>query len=784
MRRRIFWIILLGLAAALRLHAQFIWTGDGATPDLIFEPNNWQGNVAPGGISGTEDISFGDISPTSHYNILTPTSSFRDINFGGSDRPYYTFIGDGPSTLTLNRSINVASGPEVVFDSNIQISLTSGAHPIAIVPGTTLHLLGDIVGSGGLTLNGGGLLHLLGTNSYGGDTIVHQGTLSLESNLSLLDGTDFTIGELNGDIGTLEITGGATLENDTSIIGNLAGSTGSVILQISGTTWNNRTYLYVGGAGTGSLEIYDGATVSTPDVSIGNNTGGSGTLLVSGAGSTLDVVNTLYAGSQGLGILQVENGASVTSTGGSIGNNAGGTGVVTVIDAGSSWVNAANIIVGGASTGSLTVSDGAIVTTSSSTVASNSGVQGTLSVVDGGTFNASGNLIIGDYGTGTLYMSGGGQINTGGTAAIGTNPGSYSIAYIGDPTTQWTIGNTLTVGDAGQGALFLFNGAKVSINSGAGTLELAANVGSTGDLYLGYDGEGYSAGGIVNAATINSASGPGTIFLANDNDSGSPYYLTRDGTSGGTPVNITGYIQVQALGGYNVLAGNNTYSGGTVIYFGTVVAASNNALGGGSVDLNGGSLRLAPGVVLGNVINFNGGGSLSGTGTFSSNITVANGGRISPGNSPGTLNFSNGLTFGANGGMNLEVQYALGAAGTGYDTITVGGAPLDIAATNGTPFKIFLFSLDNAGNAGTVTDFSSGSAFSWTIATSSSGITNFAADKFLIDTSNFSNSLGTGSFSVAQSGNTLLLNFTPVPEPSTYVLLLLGVTAFFFRRRR
>jgi len=53
-------------------------------------------------------------------------------------------------------------------------------------------------------------------------------------------------------------------------------------------------------------------------------------------------------------------------------------------------------------------------------------------------------------------------------------------------------------------------------------------------------------------------------------------------------------------------------------------------------------------------------------------------------------------------------------------------------------------------------------------------------------TSGFANGTAGGSFSFADSGDSLFLDFTPVPEPSTWALMgagLLAVAAPALRRR-
>lgn len=420
------------------------------------------------------------------------------------------------------------------------------------------------------------------------------------------------------------------------------------------------------------------------------------------------------------------------------------------------------------------------------TVTSNVVVNGSSVTLNGGGTWApgAGNLLGNSLG---LIVAGGSTFSLGALAdtigdlrlVSGTLAGTGTLTTTGAFTLEsGTVG--LRLGGTGR-SLFKVTSGTVLLNGSAtytgatnvlgGTLQLGANDRIANNSALVVDGGTFALGAYRETV--------GTVTLASGSITGTSGRLTGsafDLRSGLVSARLVGTSRVatKTTDGIVTLTGANTYTGATNLNAGALVLGS-----GGSISSSS-RITVAAGATLAGVSTTN-----------TAPVTVN--GILSPGAlSPAGLSSIGTLATGAEiwnpGGSYLwqvNSTPALGSAGTNWDRLSIGGS-LALSATNTNPFTVRVVGLTAGGMTGAISGFDNTRGYTWSLLTASA-ISGFSAGEFQVDASAFaaSNPLGGGSFSVAQSGTTLNLVFTPVPEPRTYALLLgMGTLGFLFVRRR
>ncbi|MEO7318445.1 MAG: ParB-like protein [Chthoniobacteraceae bacterium] len=227
-------------------------------------------------------------------------------------------------------------------------------------------------------------------------------------------------------------------------------------------------------------------------------------------------------------------------------------------------------------------------------------------------------------------------------------------------------------------------------------------------------------------------------------------------------------LTIAAGTGIVTLTAVNTYTGTTSVGAGKLVLTGAGSIGQSSVitisvgaefdvsaiafALNAPQKLVNNGTVKGDVDVL---GTIGGSGIFQDTVTTGNGAHIAAGNSPGTLNFSDGLTLGDGTVLDFDL-------GLSSDLLRITGGILDGSGPGGTTVN-FIYA----------PDFVPDSTFTlmdWTGATA----TDLDLSDFV-----FTNAAPT-SFAIV--GNTLQV--TVVPEPGITGLLGLSLAAVFSRRRR
>jgi hypothetical protein len=648
------------------------------------------------------------------------------------------------------------------FTGNGTTTFSTSASNSAILNGTGTAL----TIAGGSTWTGGNL-SIYSNNSSNPVTFVNQGAISTTAGSNAIYG-NYSSGLIFQNSGSVTSSGGTLTLGENS--GDSITNTG-LISATSGGTIDLGYYYYNYGtwSNTGTLSAVGGGTINLGGTFSTANLGGTSATILAGGG-TINITGAL-------------NNSSATL-------NPPTTGVYT--------------LAGGTITGG-TVAGGALTI---------GNTAGTLSGV-----TMSGNFTLPASNHATFYANTNTTF-TGGTTAFASG-GYYDSVYLNGtgtaltiaPSATWTGGMSIYDSSSNpvallvQGVLnhsatnstFYGSGYGLTINN-SGTLESSGG----GSLTLGYytgDTITNQSGGIIeaNAGTMDlDYYQSNTTNLSGNTLTGGPWVAANGGT-----MNFYGAansIVTNAVGTTLVLdgSGSHIYSGTSLQSLeqtlttnnGTLEVLTNRNFPAAAAFANNGSIQLGGGTFSAPSLANGIGSSLSGFGTFSptGGVTIGSGVAVSPGSPAanqyvGELTF-NSLTLGQGGQASFDLVNASGVAGTGYDTITVTGTA-NVTATSGNPFQINFQSINPGTGTPGLATFNMSQTYQWTLLAAAS-LTGFSTADFTLNTVPFANSLGGGTFSLSSNATSIFLNFTPVPEPSTWALLGSGVAvvaAASWRRR-
>jgi hypothetical protein len=786
--------------------------------------------------NGNFQLSAGSGNNTAlNFSANTTLQGGGTVTLNSGDNNGQVWVQQSAGGVTLTNVDNTLQGYGIIGHSGVSFANNPAGTVDANVSGQTLLLngTGNVTNTGLLEATNNGVLQISNIiGNSGGNITANGGTVLINANATIQGGT---LNSLNG--GTLGTgTGAATLDGSTNAITLSAGSTwtGGLGSQVSvlGTIANQGSVQLNAGSGNNTFVNVTADTTFQGGGTVTLNSGdNNGQVYFDEQGGTFTLTNTDNTiqgyGYIGDGGLTLVNGTSGVIDADSSGNTLHLNGSGNVANAGS--LEATN-------GGTLQIST---VVSNSGNVSSNGGTVNIVGgTIQGGTLNGAGletttTATLDGSTNGTLTLSTGGQftgrlgtttsasgtINNQGNIQLNAGSGNNTLLNIA-PNTILEGGGTVTLnsGDDNGQAYVQQSIAGVTLTNAGDVIEGYGIIGSGGLSLLndlagtilanvpGQTLQMSTAGTIANNGTFE---GDGGILSLTSDPSNLAGGTLTGGTwaasNGGTLsfVSTASAIVVNDAtlildGAGSVIqtktgAGNSyqqveqtltTNDGALEVTSNRNFTASNGLANNGLIQLGGGTLT-APS------LTNNPGATLAGYGTFSptGGVAVANGAQLSPGSSVAgqriaTLSFGTPLNFGTGGIFVFDLKNAPSAvAGTDYDTVNVSGA-LSVSATPGSPFAIDLRSINPvSGNLG-LANFNSLQAYSWTLVSAGS-ISGFNTANFSIDTSAFQNSLNGGSFLVGESGNLLTLNFTPVPEPSTWVLMLggAGSIAASIRRR-
>jgi fibronectin-binding autotransporter adhesin len=748
-----------------------------------------------GGKNGASDIQ---LNPVKGSLILSGTI------FNDNSVDYTVYGNDTGSLFTTNLTLNTALGPNAPTQANVDFTVAPGRYTTVQVnasqvwAGTTDVQSGSFTTANGVTLAstaivvGGGIFPTFTTTSA--NTLADGASLTVNGGRLAIGGSD-TVASLAGSGGTIEIASGATLTagnaSSTSYAGSITGGGGftkvgsgtftlSATSSYTGTTTVTAGQLSLGGSNL--LADTSAVAVAGGVLALGGNSDTVGTFAISGGSLTGSGTVTAANYTLGGGTVSANLGSGAVNVTGNASLNGTSNGTTLNLTSGTLTLGSAGRLAATTAVAVTGSAGGALALGGNETIGSLAGVanvalgSNTLTVggnnqstTYSGGLNGAGSLT--KVGNGTLTLSGTNFVN--GTAAI--DGGALAIGSIG------ALQSTSTI-SFGGGTLEYATASFVDYSS---RFSKAA-----GQQYR-VDTNGYN---VAFMSPLTSVGGSLTkLGAGNLQLSGTNSYSGGTTVSGGSLVGTTASIQGNIVNNANVYFftdSSGTYAGimsgtGSLTAFGTAgiaLTAANTYTGlteisRGGLQLNGsiaGSLSVASLA------------SLSGTGTVGGNATIA--GTHSPGNSPGAQTFNGNLTYDAGAVVNWElIGNTSGAPGTNYDQILL---PTGNLAFSGS--TTLALSFDSVGSSVDWTNAFWNVNRSWIVydlsgGTTIGGLSNLSLGGSLLDSLNQPLSpTGRGYFTTSLVGQDVVLNFTAVPEPSTWAMALAGLACggYVMRRRR
>ncbi|EAU6351746.1 autotransporter outer membrane beta-barrel domain-containing protein [Salmonella enterica] len=650
----------------------------GAGTLILNAENTYTGGttISGGTLVATNVDALGSGDVTDDATLELNTGGTFDNAISGSGQ----VVKSGDETLTLSGA-NSYTGGTLISSGTLVANNVEALGSGDVTDNATLELNtgGDfdnaISGSGKVEKSGDDALTLSGANTYTGGTLISDGTL-VASNVEALGTGDVT------DNAVLELNTGGDFDNAISGSGQVEKS-GDGTLTLSGsntytggTTINDGTLIATSVDALGSGDVTDNATLElNTGGTFDNAISGSGqvvksgdeTLTLSGAnsytGGTLISGGTLVATNvDALGTGDVTDNATLElNTGGTFDNVISGSGQVVKSGDDTLTLSGANSYTGG-----TLISGGTLVATSVEAL-------GTGSVTDNAT------LELNTSGTFDNVISGSGQVVKSGDKTLtlsGTN------SYTGGTTIS---GGTLVATNVeALGSGDVTDDATLELNTG-GTFDNAISgsgqVVKSGDKMLTLSGaNSYSGGTLISDGTLvaSNVEALGTGDVTNN-------ATLELNTGGDFTNNISGSGQVVKSGDDTLtLSGANSYTGGTTISGGTLVATNVEALGSGDVT-NNAVLELNTGGTFDNAISGSGqvvkSGdktlTLSGANSYTGGTTINDGTLVATSvDALGTGDVTDDATLELNTGGDFD--NAIGGSGnvvkSGADTLTLSGS--------------------------------------------------------------------------------------------------------------